>query len=139
MMQGNVRFELAEAIWHSKGTPKRKLFVWLAVEHKIWTSDRRVRHGLQAVSSACFVCLQEEDTAEHILAHCVFTREVWHLCRTYMGLNFRILEQDSDFSSWWLTERSRFAKKEVKWFDGVVCAVSHGVWKNRNAWCFGNT
>ena len=45
--QGRTRFQLAQPIWRSLATPKSKLFIWLAVQHRIWTADRRFRHGLQ--------------------------------------------------------------------------------------------
>ncbi|KAK1597004.1 hypothetical protein QYE76_048296 [Lolium multiflorum] len=138
LMEGSIRWVLWEIIWQSKGTPKSKLFVWLAAQHRIWTSDRRLRHGLQAHSSPCFLCLQEEDTAELILVQCVFAREVWHLCRQALRLNFEIPTTDSTIQSWWTRERARFSNKDRKWFDGLVCTVCHGVWKNRNAYCFHN-
>ena len=37
----------------------------------------KTRHGLQEATSPCFVCLQEEDTADYILVQCVHVREVW--------------------------------------------------------------
>jgi exonuclease III len=138
MMEGSIRWELGEIIWKSKATPKSKLFVWLAAQHRIWTSDRRLRHGLQTQSSPCFLCLQEEDTAEHILVQCVFAREVWYRCRQALRLTFDIPTSDGTIQSWWTRERVRFSNKDRKWFDGLVCTVCHGLWKNRNAFCFNN-
>jgi hypothetical protein len=80
LVQGSKRFLLAGAIWKAKATPKSKLFMWLEVQHRIWTSDRRFRHGLQAQSAGCFACLLEEDTTEHILVQCVVAREVLFRC-----------------------------------------------------------
>jgi hypothetical protein len=74
--QGGIRSELHKAIWKSKATPKSKLFMWLASMHRIWTSDRRLRFGLQATQDACSLCLQELETAEHLLVQCSFSREV---------------------------------------------------------------
>jgi hypothetical protein len=54
---GSEEFALADAIWKRTATPKCKQFMWLAVKYGIWTSDRRFRHGLQATSAACFICL----------------------------------------------------------------------------------
>jgi hypothetical protein len=138
MAQGSIMFELAEAIWESRATPKSKFFVWLAAHHRIWTSDRRARHGLQATSSPCFVCLQKEDTAEHILVRCVYAREGWFSCRERLGAQFEIPEEGSSIQDWWTRERRRFSQKERCWFDGFVCTVSHALWKQRNAWCFHN-
>jgi hypothetical protein len=51
LMEGGIRFPLAEAIWRSKTAPKIKIF---KSQHRIWTSDRRLRHGLQTSMASCF-------------------------------------------------------------------------------------
>jgi hypothetical protein len=71
---GSERFALADTIWRSSTTPKCKQYMWLAAKYRIWMSDRQFRHGLQATTTACFVCPQEEDTVKHILLHCVHSR-----------------------------------------------------------------
>ena len=50
LCQGLVRSSMASCIWRSWATLKCKIFVWLAVQYRIWTSDRRARHGLQDVT-----------------------------------------------------------------------------------------
>jgi len=45
---------------------------------KIWTNDRRARHGLQA-QPECFLCDQANKSIDHILTTCLFTREIWFL------------------------------------------------------------
>jgi hypothetical protein len=50
-------------------------------------SDRRVRHGRQDAMSACFSCLQEEDTVSHIFMGCVYARQVWFSCFHTLGLH----------------------------------------------------
>uniref|UniRef100_A0A8R7TJR7 Reverse transcriptase zinc-binding domain-containing protein n=1 Tax=Triticum urartu TaxID=4572 RepID=A0A8R7TJR7_TRIUA len=54
LCQGAERAPYATCIWKSWAILKCKIFVWLAVQHRIWTSDRRARHGLQTASSPCF-------------------------------------------------------------------------------------
>jgi hypothetical protein len=139
LVQGGVRFQLHEAIWRNYATPKSKLFIWLAVQHRIWTSDRRARHNLQDHPSSCYICMQEEDNAEHILVQCVFAREVWHICGLRLGFNYNAPEGDSVLEAWWSQERWRFRRKRRKCFDALVCTVCYALWKHRNAWEFGNT
>jgi len=67
----------ARQLWRASVPPKVKFFAWLALHGRIWTSDRRRRHGLQDDAS-CALCDQEDETADHLLLGCVFTREVWH-------------------------------------------------------------
>jgi hypothetical protein len=115
LMQGGERSQLGEAIWRSKATPKSKLFSWLATQKRIWTSDRRARFGLQLHSSACFVCDQEEDTADHIILQCVVARETWHRCGRALGLNFQVPTIHSLVVDWWVTERQRFRLADRKY------------------------
>jgi hypothetical protein len=68
--------------------PKSKMFVWLAQQGRIWSLDHRFRHGLQEEERPCQVCLQETENSEHILLQCVATREVWHICRQKLKLDF---------------------------------------------------
>ena len=133
LMQGRERSTLAAAIWKNGAAPKCKIFTWLVAQHKIWTSYRRVRHGLQANSAPCFVCLQEEDNAEHILVQCVFAREVWLSCSLKLEARFQAPRRTSTLLSWWMAERERVRDKERRWFDALVCMGCHAIWKNRNA------
>ena len=75
-----VKMEGANCIWRSWAPLKIKNCVWLAFKCRLWTSDRRVRHGLQEETSSCFTCLQEEDTVAHIFAGCIYARQVWFEC-----------------------------------------------------------
>lgn len=63
----SVRFPDAPCTWSCWSALKCKIFFWLALQYRLWTSDRRVRHGLQNQVPACYVCLQGEDTVDHIL------------------------------------------------------------------------
>jgi hypothetical protein len=137
--QGGIPSELHKDIWKSKATPKSKLFMWLASMHRIWTSDRRLRFGLQATQDACSLCLEELETAEHLLVQCNFSREVWYRCGQLSGANFLVPHADSTIKDWWMGERKRFSKQDRAWFDGLVCMTGYAIWKNRNAWVFGNT
>ena len=47
----------ARCIWKSWAPLRYKIFAWLMVQYRLWTSDRRARHGLQDAPSACFTCL----------------------------------------------------------------------------------
>lgn len=57
--------------------------VGLQAQH--WTADRRRRHGLDAPEH-CFLCDQDEETINHIIVVCPFTREVWFFVLEALGL-----------------------------------------------------
>jgi hypothetical protein len=50
--------------------------MWLASKSRLWTADRRRRHGLEA-HDTCWLCDQERETSAHLLSECCFAKEVW--------------------------------------------------------------
>jgi hypothetical protein len=61
-----------------------------------------------------------------------------HLPRDF-GANVREPSRESTFEEWWLTERGWIRdEKQRKEVDALVCTVSYAIWKNRNAWVFGD-
>ena len=138
LLLGEVGFPMAEAIWNNGATLKAKIFMWLAIQGRLWTSDRRHRHGLQDHASACFVCLQEWDTVEHLFTQCVYAREVWQGCFQRLRITATGPSQVCTLEEWWSRTRVRFAMKHRKNFDAVVILVCWSIWKNRNAWAFNN-
>jgi hypothetical protein len=50
----------------------------------------------------------------------------------------RSLRRPPHFRSGGYNREEQVAPKDRKWFDGLVCGVGHVLWKQRNAWCFGN-
>lgn len=97
----------------------RVVFAWLAVQHRLWMSDRRGRHGLQDQPSACFTCLQDEDNVEHIPLRCVYAQEV----------------PPTDQCTWAVTvlrERRNFRGADRRGFDTLATAVGWSLWKQCN-------
>jgi hypothetical protein len=52
-------------------------------------------------------------------------------------LHFEEPTTASTSTEWWTTERDRLRGLERKEFDTLVCMTSYALWKNRNAWTFG--
>jgi hypothetical protein len=44
-----------------------RYFAWLALRYRLWTSDRRHRHGLQDHIDPSLLCLQQDDTVCSVL------------------------------------------------------------------------
>ena len=53
-----------------------KYFLWLSVRRRHWTADRRVHHGLEATEH-WFLCDEEMESVDHIIASCSYSRQVW--------------------------------------------------------------
>jgi hypothetical protein len=89
LCRGRISWAMAKPIWRSFAPLKCKIFGWLALRYRLWTSDRRARHGLQEHPDPCVTCLQEEDTVDHILSHCPYAKMVWFGCLRRLGSQIR--------------------------------------------------
>ena len=124
MCIGGIRFQHYAAIWKCWAPLVCKLFMWLAIQYRLWTSDRRWRHGLQEERSPCFLCDQKEDTVDHILLQCVFARQVWYMCFDRMGIDMALCPSTQDsIGRWWPVVRKQMPKLHRKGFDSVVISV----------------
>jgi len=52
---------------------------------KIWTADRLAKRGLNHPPK-CPLCDQIEETIDHLLVSCVFTRQFWFIILQQFGL-----------------------------------------------------
>lgn len=136
LCMGLTRSPTAGGIWRSWAPLRCKIFAWLTVQYRLWTSDRRARHGLQDAPSPCFTCLQEEDNVDHILTQCPYAREVWHRCFEVLQINIQPPIQTDTFTDWWLDKRRNFTGKTKRGFDSFVIATAWSLWKQRNARVF---
>ena len=136
--QGTIHFEGAKPIWKTWAPQKVKLFMWLAVRQRIWTSDRRRHRGLTS-DATCRLCDQEEETADHLLCTCSFTRQVWHTLLSVLGIQNSPSPAGLNFLEWWLLLRQGLSKEHKKGLDTAVMLVSWMIWKERNARVFNGT
>nr|XP_025703912.1 uncharacterized protein LOC112805796 [Arachis hypogaea] len=68
--------ELWEGIWNIKAPQKIKMFLW-KVAHNIIPVRANLKKKSLLTNSVCPICAQEEETSEHTLLLCDWTRAVW--------------------------------------------------------------
>ncbi|WVZ94091.1 hypothetical protein U9M48_040028 [Paspalum notatum var. saurae] len=87
--------------------------------------------------NVCPLCDQEQETVQHLLVSCVFTRQVWTLILNALGLPDLVPQPDGRrFSSWWSGAVSRAPKELKKGLNSLIILVAWEVWKHRNACVF---
>jgi hypothetical protein len=91
----------AKELWKMKAPPKVKFFFWLALNRRLWTAERRKRHGLQDTDD-CAMCGQASDTADHLFLGCVMARQLWYRLLAPVGLAALVPEGHDKLVSWWL-------------------------------------
>jgi hypothetical protein len=86
LQAGSIQFAAANAIWKNGAPLKCKIFMWLSILDKHWTSARHACRGLQNRPDPCYVCLQGEDDLGHMFMQCVHARQVSIICFGDMGV-----------------------------------------------------
>jgi hypothetical protein len=85
------------------------------------------------------LCLQEEDNVDHILAQCVYAREVSHGCCDKLQISITLPSDFDTFTDWWLTQRTNFLGRIRGGFESVVIGTACLLWKHMNARVFNRT
>lgn len=121
----------AVELWRAAVPPKVKLFFWLALHGRLWTAERRMRHGLQP-SATCAMCDQSEETIDHLLCSCVYAREVWARILRTLDSRLAPAHPDSQLLDWWMSGRASLPGALRRSFDSLCLLVSWGLWKEKN-------
>jgi hypothetical protein len=130
MFYGQSELMGARHLWKVKAPTEFKFF-WLTLQDCCWTLERLRRHGLSSDSS-CALCSQCDESINHLILSCVFSREVWvHELRS-KGRQHVAPSDNSQLGDWWLDARKRIAKVRRRAFDSVVLLISRKLWLERN-------
>jgi ribonuclease HI len=79
---------LWKAIWQSNSLPKIDLFIWTLAHKSIQTGENLRRRGWEG-PFRCPLCLHAEETTDHLLLNCGFSKEVWMMATgPQFALNF---------------------------------------------------
>ncbi|RVW54677.1 putative ribonuclease H protein [Vitis vinifera] len=74
-------------IWNANVQPKISFFAWEATWGKALTLDLVQKRGW-ALANRCFMCLEKEETINHLLLHCSRTRALWDLLFALFGVSW---------------------------------------------------
>jgi hypothetical protein len=80
---GSTIFGHYPLVWKTWPPQKCRFFLLLVAHRRCWTTDRLAKRGMNH-PTRCLLCDQEDETLDHLLVSCVFTREFWfHLLRPF--------------------------------------------------------
>ena len=101
---------------------------------RLWTADRRRRHGLDAHDN-CWFCDQELETTNHMLVNCSFAKEIWWTVLSWMECSCSFPEP-MQLHQWWNHVRFMQVKERRRGLDTLVMLILWSLWKERNARLF---
>jgi ribonuclease HI/exonuclease III len=124
---------LWKAVWNYHSIPKVDLFIWTLAHKSIPTGENLKRRGWEG-PFRCPLCCQEEETMDHLLLNCNYSKEVW---KKITGLQL-ITKLPNDVTSLLLQWDSLcpFAgkkKNQTHWIWGLLPKLAlWSLWLERN-------
>lgn len=133
MHAGSIKMNGHKLVWKTWAPLRIKIVLWLALKQRHWIDDRRRRHGLDA-RELCYPCDQGQETIDHIIANCPFSREVWFY--VLRALQRQLSDAEPTTLSWWRKLCSLFNGERKVGMDSLFALVSWQLWKEWNTQCF---
>ena len=117
---GAVQFRPWERIWKSWAAGKCKFFMWLVAHNRCWMADRLAKRELPH-PERCPLCDQAEETINHLLVSCVFSRQVWFNILQRVGLqDLSPQPEDISFDDWWAGTNSGIDGQTRKGLNSLI-------------------
>jgi len=92
-----------------------------------------MRDGLEA-HERCFLCDQQQETIDHIVASCPFTQDLWH--HILQALRRHLPQPAASIRVWWWRLRLLWDGHQRSGMDSLFALVSWEIWKEPNARSF---
>ncbi|OEL37464.1 hypothetical protein BAE44_0001517, partial [Dichanthelium oligosanthes] len=137
MFLGQTALAGAKVLWKVKAPNEYRFFFWLVLHDRCWTSDRLHRHGLRN-NASCAFCCQHDESIDHLLLGCVFSREVWFQTLLRAGWQHLVPALEDSLPNWWLLARKKVTKMRRKTFDSLCLLLSRQLWLEQNNRVFRN-
>jgi hypothetical protein len=133
---GSVTFGHYKRIWKSWALPKCRFFLWLVAHKRCWTADRLAKRGLNHPDK-CLLCDQEEETIDHLLVQCSFSREFWYLLLRKFGLHSLAPQPTANsFLGWWEVVGGAVFGLTKKGLNSLIILGARTLWNHRNKCIF---
>jgi hypothetical protein len=98
--------------------------------------DRLAKRGLPH-EAAFPLCDQEQESAQHLLLTCVFTRQCWALISQQLSLAIAgPATLTTSLSAWWCSTIKSAPRECRKGLNTLIILVTWEIWKHRNACVF---
>jgi hypothetical protein len=127
---GRIKQPHLEHVWRIKAEGNVKFFLWLNLQNRNWTAERRRAHGLPH-EDKCSLCDQEFETAAHLALNCSFSKQVWALFQGDSPRAFLVASRSQTLAAWW--KKLRHGRKDDRHKRDIslsVYIIWH-IWKER--------
>jgi hypothetical protein len=116
-----------------KVPPRIAFFTWTTTLGKILTIDSLRRRGLTLLNWCC-LCKKSEETVNHILIHCEFTKEMWHFDLILFGVSWVMPSNILELVQCWKMQ-GQSQSNEAIW-KVIPTLLMWSIWRERNRCLF---
>ncbi|KAF8708580.1 hypothetical protein HU200_029954 [Digitaria exilis] len=121
----------SKAIWKAKVEGKHRFFAWLLVQCKILTADKLLKRN-RPCDPLCQLCHQVEESAGHLILHCVYAKEVWlRMSQETNGL-MQVPSTELTMEEWWNLSLQGLNKELKQRTAALMIYTAWNIWKERN-------
>ncbi|XP_073105237.1 uncharacterized protein [Elaeis guineensis] len=132
MDNGGLICPFSKGIWRSAIPKKIRIFLWLALRNRLHTGEIFNKKGWH-VSAGCALCGQREETINHLLLTCPFTRSIRNVLVSHLGLSC----MPTNLRKLWSTRRRCNITSSLRHaFDQLAAALCWVIWRERNSRIF---
>jgi hypothetical protein len=125
----NLSTQLWKRVWHVKGPPVVRVFLWKACSNILPTKLNLHKRGI-VEDSLCPICKQEGESVEYILWTCESARDVWAKCGSKLQ---KCTTMEVNFASLFTELTDRLDIDEMQ----MVGVVARLIWLRRNSVVYG--
>jgi hypothetical protein len=110
--------------------------MWLVAHKRCWTADRLARRGLPH-PERCPLCDQADESSDHLLVTCVFTRQFWFYVFQQVGLlGLTPGVNEQSFDDWWGRTNMAATGLLKQGVNTLICLGSWKIWNHQNRCIF---
>eukprot|EP00253_Pinus_taeda_P017898 PITA_17898 len=120
----------ADKVWDNFQWPKIRTFLWLLMQKRTLTWENLRRKGFQGPSK-CHLCLQEEETMNHLFNSCEWASQLWLWMEAIMEDTDRNKDSIQDSITNWRKNFSRMNSVDSIW-KCTPGFITWTIWKERN-------
>lgn len=128
LINGGIISFFNKIIWKCPIPEKVKIFNWLCYHNKVLTADTLAKKGVQGPSQ-CPLCSTQEETIDHLMFGCVFSRKIWSAL--LRGLSEQTLPS-SLYDLWQVWRNSLRNRYMISPVDSLIAVGCWCIWKERN-------
>ena len=116
-------------IWHTFIPPRRSLLLWKVLHKRLATDENLKKRGI-FLASRCHFCEKEEESLDHLLLRCDFSKSLW----SYLATLFEKTLQFSDnFEEFFILAMKSSFSPQIRslWIAGIFALIWE-IWCSRN-------